>query len=123
MIKMFKIFEYNKIEVDRILDKINKDGLDSLSDIEKQTLQNNGEIPTQKHFESGDIIFDLNFLESFDDSEVIHGTLTYNNKKYDGYFQIYKSGQYLYDFENFEPDDDDWYGLDDLIEEIETIFI
>lgn len=123
MIKLFKIFEYNEIEVNSILDKINKDGINSLTHIEKETLRNNGEIPRQTHFENGEMIFDIELSESLNDSEVIHGVLTYNNTKYKGYFQIYKNGQYSCEFDNFEPEDDDWYNLDDLIEELESVFI
>jgi hypothetical protein len=125
MITTFKIFEYHEENLNKILDKINKTGKDTLNQEELDLLENEGDIQT--HFESGDIIFDVKNTNDYGDTIKINGVILYHGKKYDGYFELSKEGNdpmsLLHHFGEFEPNDDDWYNLDDLIQDLENIYI
>jgi hypothetical protein len=126
MITKFKLFEYNEDVMNNLLDKINKYGKDSLSPYELELFKNEGE--PQKHFESGDIIFDLDKFEDVgEDTIKLYGTISYHGDKHNGYFELSKEGgddpmSLLHHFGEFEPNDDDWYLLDDLIQELEFVY-
>ena len=125
MITKFKLFEYHEETMNRLLDKINKSGEDSLDLYEIELLKNNGD--NQTRFESGNIIFNVDNTIDYGDTIKINGIILYQGKKYNGGFELSKIGgndpmSLLGDFEDFEPDDDDWYNLDDLIQELESVY-
>jgi hypothetical protein len=122
-----KLFEYHEENMNRLLDKINKSGKNSLTQYELDLLRDEGEVTYQKHFESGHIIFDVDSTKYLGDTIQVIGTVSYFGKKYHGYFELSKEGgndpmSLLHHFDNFEPRDDDWYNLDDLIQELESVY-
>jgi len=126
IITNFKLYEFKEIILNKILDKINKSGFSSLTPEERELLKNDGE--NKKHFESGDIIFDIDNTVYFSDIIWINGTIKYHGNKFNGKFELSKEGgndpiSLLSYFDGFEPDDDDWYNLDDLIEELEYVYL
>ena len=127
MITKFKLFEDNEDNINYLLDKINKDGKDSLTQYELDQLKNKGDIPYPEIFTSGDIKFELDSQEDHVDVIVVKGTLIYNDNKYDGSF-VYTRNDVLnywefYDTNNkeFEPEPDDFYQMDSLMQQIEDV--
>lgn len=142
MITKFKMFEYHEENINKILDKINKHGKDSLTDFEKEILQNQGDIKIQKYYEKGHFEFDYDSTKNEDKKIIVNGTLKYKGKEYHGCFTYpqeiehessiddkFYSASYgfwkFFDERNleFEPDDDDFYDLDDLMQEVEANFV
>lgn len=141
MIKTFKLFEYHEENINKILDKINKHGKDSLSDFEKKVLQNQGDIQVQTHFENGNFEFDYEGTETTKESIIVNGTLKYLGDEFHGNFEFpieiehesspddkFHNSSYgqwnFYDSNHreIEPEDDDFYSLDDLMQEVESVF-
>ena len=141
MITEFKIFEDNEETINRILDKMNKSGKDSLTSHELELLQNKGDSAYQEHFEKGDFEFEYIETEEYEDKIVVKGTLTYNGKEYGGSFTFPKTVVHeqspddkffsqsngfwtFYDDKNleFEPEEDDFYDLDDLMQEVGMVY-
>lgn len=134
-IKSFESVRYNRniqFKLDAILDKINKDGIDSLSSTERDFIDSfkdgkeedsynklNRKVYRQNQFE-----FILDRIDTMEGSKKYHGTLKMNDNEFTGYI-IYTdsglsdphfeddNGQTLWDYaDNFE------YELDDFIDYI-----
>jgi len=128
MITKFKIFEYNELNVNDILDKMSTFGKNSLSEYELAVLRNKGDVPFQDHFENGYFEFIYDETEDYGDETIIKGTLKYKGEEYDGSFTYQENGQsywMFYDTDSIEftPDEDDFYELDSLMQEVEANFI
>lgn len=128
MITKFKIFEYNEDNINYLLDKINKQGKNSLTPYELDQLNNNGETPYPEVFESGNIKFKLDSEEDHGDVIVVKGILIYNDNEYYGSFvypidQNELNGWQFFDDsdDEFEPESDDFYQMDSLMQQIEDV--
>lgn len=123
----------NEKRINDILDKINKSGIKSISDYEKEILKHNGKIPLKNKYIgiSNKLEFDYDEIEDYGDELRIKGTLTYKGEKYYGWFNIPtiedRIGQNTWDFfkNNVEVDiePDDIYELDSMIQELEFNFV
>lgn len=129
MITKFKIFETNEEEINNLLDKMSKMGKDSLSEYELAVLKNKGDVPFQDHFEHGNFEFIYDETEDYGDEVVVKGTLKYNGEEYGGSFNYNKeTAQNFWQFYDedgieFEPEPDDFYTLDSLMQDVEASFV
>jgi hypothetical protein len=125
--KKFKhIKEYNEFTINDLLDK----GIDNLSPKELDILKNQGEISNNKNFYEEHFNFDVDKVEDFGDEIKVTGSLEYHNETYFGWFTLSKGeqqGKNAWDFFQgdmvFDPDPDDLYELDSMIQEIEFEYL
>ena len=129
MITKFKLFETNEEEINNLLDKMSKMGKNSLSEYELAVLKNKGDVPFQDHFEHGNFEFIYDETEDYGDEVVVKGTLKYNGEEYGGSFNYNKETEqnfwqfYDQDGIEFEPESDDFYTLDSLMQDVEASFV
>lgn len=91
----------NQLEQDRILDKIHKYSIDSITDREKEYLDaiSKGESPptiSDGFFHNDEFEFELDSIKEFDQENKIIGTLTYNNIKFYGEINVDDDGILLW---------------------------
>ena len=119
---------YTTTEEDAINDLLDK-GIDNLSDEEMEILKNEGKPSDAKYVGiPGKLEFEHTDTEDYGDELRIIGNLYYDNSEYQGYFILptteenmgHNSWRFFKDFNiEFEPDEDDLYELDSMIQEIE----
>jgi len=116
-------------EEQRINDILDR-GLDNASQDELDILKNQGEVKRQNKFTGDSMEFDLEKTEDFGDEIRATGILTYHNEEYYGWFTLPKGddqGKNTWDFfqgsMEFDPDPDDLYELDSMIQEIEFEYL
>ena len=128
MITKFKIFETNEEEINNLLDKMNKNGKDSLTPYELEILGNKGEPLYQEHFTCGDFEFDHELTKEYDDKFVVKGTLTYNGIVFYGSFEYEKdTGQSYWQFfdsndQEIQLEGDEYEQLNGIMQEVEIVF-
>lgn len=112
-------------EEERINDILDR-GLDNVSQDDLGILKNQGKIKRKNKFTGDSMEFDLEKTEDFGDEIRATGTLTYHNEEYYGWFTLPKGddqGKNTWDFfqgsMEFDPDPDDLYDLDSMIQEVE----
>jgi len=129
-LKEYKTF--TSPEEQRINDILDK-GLDNISQDELDILRNNGEVKQQDKFIGipNKMEFQLEKTEDFGDEFKATGTLIYNGEEYYGWFTLPKDeeqkGKNTWDFfqgvMEFDPDPNDLYDLDSMIQEIEFEYL
>lgn len=131
------ILEYKSFttpEEDRINQILDR-GLDKASDFDMEILKNQGKFPyTQRYVGIPDKLeFEFDESEDYGDELRVKGTLYYNGEEYYGWFTLPKSeedrGKNYWDFfkgkpdhfdyKEFDPEPDDLYELDSMIQQIE----
>ena len=79
-------------------------------------------------FTSGNFEFEYESDRKEGDKIVVKGTLKYHGENYDGDFTYYPDGQSYWNFFTkdgleLEPESDDFYELDSLMQEVEANFV
>jgi len=126
-VKEYKTFvSPEEKRINDILDK----GLSNASPNDLEILKNQGELSRNKKFYEGEFYFDLEKVDDFGDELKTTGILTYNGEKYYGWFTLPKEeqrGENTWDFFQgaieFDPNSDDLYDLDSMIQEIESEYL
>jgi hypothetical protein len=139
-LKYFETYNVPTPEQDRVnnvLDKMLDKGKDSLTPEEEDILKNNGELPKNKKYIGipNQLEFEVDKVENQGDELKVFGSLYYKNQEFYGWFTIPtiedRRGQNFWDFVKsdskrnieFDPDPDDLYELDSMIQEIEFDFV
>ena len=115
---------------ERINDILDR-GIDIATQDELDILRNQGEVSRKKKFFDDKFQFELEKTDDFGDEVKVTGTLTYHNDQYYGWFILPKDeeqrGKNTWDFFQgsmaFDPNPDDLYDLDSMIQEIEFEYL
>lgn len=75
-----------------------------------------------------DILFQYTGMDTIEDEIIVKGILTYKGEDFFGNFSYYPDGQSYWSFSNnesgeFEPESDDFYEMDSLMQEVEAEYV
>ncbi len=122
--KSFTTPEEERINI--ILDR----GLDNMSQDDLEILKNQGKSKQKDKFVGDNMEFNLDKTDDYGDEVKVTGTLIYNSEEYYGWFTLPKGdeqGKNTWDFfqgsMEFDPNPDDLYDLDSMIQEIEFEYL